>query len=106
MSDAFNACKNRICPPGLLQNACLLSKIDKILSCSFCAIDEPQLKDFANAFCMVDLSENCNDSTQFVKSQNKDFEFSFFTDELDDQSVNVSWTTSELNFCILPPIRL
>ena len=67
-----------------------------ILTCAYCEVDQPELKDFANAFCKVDLNENCD--TSKVLNPYEELSVSVFTDEQDDQAVNISWTTSKLNF--------
>ena len=100
ITDTFQQCKKDNCVAPNLPT-CLPNNFMEILSCTYCGLDEPELKDFANAFCRVDLNENCE--TKKLSTTDEKILVPFFTNGEYDQSVNVSWTTSELKFHIRRP---
>ena len=92
ITDTFQQCKEKSCRlPNL--PTCLPANFMEILTCAYCEVDQPELKDFANAFCKVDLNQNCDTSKLLTAYEEQSI--SVFTDEQDDQSVNISWTTSK-----------
>ena len=101
ISDAFDNCKEKFCKEckfptcmiPVVPAVCIPMKIKEILTCTYCAIEELELKDFVNAFCLVNLDKNCHHDTRLTEFQDKNFEYLLSDGDLVENLVNVSWTT-------------